>query len=339
MWQEREETLKRIIFLTYEGSQLLDMAGPASVFTEANEVAQRPCYEVVVASPKGGLIASRGGVAFDTVSVLTLESQKTDTVIVSGGVGDALRKMLAQHKVAAWLQQAAKRTQRVASTCTGAFVLAAWGFLDGRRATTHWQAADALKAAYPLVNVDTNALFVIHGSIWTSAGVSTGIDMALAMLEHEQGRELAAAVAQRLVLQMKRPGHQSQFSTLLHAQGGPYAKLIQWMSENLNADLSLETLASRANQSTRTFCRRFTVALGVPPGAYVERLRLERARALLDTGELAKTVATEAGFSSLNHLWRAFNRTYALNPSAYRAIHAQTRRSGPGPTMAISQSV
>jgi transcriptional regulator GlxA family with amidase domain len=146
--------------------------------------------------------------------------------------------------------------------------------------------------------------------------------MALAMLELDQGRELAAAVAQRLVLQMKRPGHQSQFSTLLLAQSGPYTELIQWMNDNLNADLSVEALATRANQSTRTFCRRFTAELGLSPGAYVERLRLDRARTLLDTGELAKTVASKTGFGSLNHLWRAFNRAYALNPSAYRAIHA-----------------
>lgn len=315
--------MRKIVFLTYEGAQLLDMAGPAAVFAEANEIARRPDYEVVVASPDGGLIASRGGVAFATVPVLDLEPRTIDTVIVCGGLGDALRKMLAQRKVAVWLQRAARRARRVASTCTGAFVLAAWGLLDGRRATTHWQAADSLKAAYPLVNVDTNALFVIDGRIWTSAGVSTGIDMALAMVECDQGRPLAAAVARRLVLQMKRPGHQSQFSTLLVAQSGPYAELIQWISDNLSTDLSVESLAQRSNQSTRTFCRRFTAELGLPPGSYVERLRLDRARALLDAGELAKTVATETGFGSLNHLWRAFNRAYALNPSAYRAIHSQ----------------
>jgi transcriptional regulator GlxA family with amidase domain len=230
---------------------------------------------------------------------------------------------LAQHEVAIWLQWAAKRVRRVASTCTGAFVLAAWGLLDGRRATTHWQAAEAFKAAHPLVEIDINALFVVDGNIWTSAGVSTGIDMALAMIESDLGKAVALAVAQRLVLQMKRPGHQSQFSTALLAQNGPYSELIQWIGDNLHANLNVETLAERANQSPRTFCRRFTAEMGTAPGAFVERLRLDRARALLDKGELAKTVANKTGFSSLNHLWRAFNRVYALNPSAYRAIHAQ----------------
>jgi transcriptional regulator GlxA family with amidase domain len=269
------------------------------------------------------MIEARGGVAFATVSVLVLEARTIDTVIVSGGLGDALRAMLERREVADWLRQAEKRVRRVASTCTGAFVLAAWGLLDGRRATTHWQAAEEFKAAYPRVSVDTNALFVVDGRMWTSAGVSTGIDMALAMLERDQGKALATEVAQRLVLQMKRPGHQSQFSNLRIAQSGPYAELVQWMSDHLNGDLSVDVLAQRANQSTRTFCRRFKTELGLGPGAYVERLRLDRARTLLDCGKLAKTVATEAGFGTLNKLGRAFNRAYALSPSAYLAIHAK----------------
>jgi transcriptional regulator GlxA family with amidase domain len=315
--------VKKIVFLTYDGAQLLDMAGPASVFAEANQLAPRPIYKVIVASPSGGLIEARGGVAFFTVPILALEARTIDTVIVSGGLGDALRELLARRDVAVWLQRAAKRVPRIASTCTGAFVLAAWGLLNERRATTHWQAADEFKTTYPRVTVDTNALFVVDGRFWTSAGVSTGIDMALAMLERDQGKALAITVAQRLVLQMKRPGHQSQFSNLLVAQNGPYAELIQWMSDNLCADLSVEALAQRANQSTRTFCRRFAAEMGLAPGTYVERLRLERARTLLDTGKLAKTVAAEAGFGTLNKLERAFNRAYALSPSAYRAIHAQ----------------
>jgi transcriptional regulator GlxA family with amidase domain len=147
--------------------------------------------------------------------------------------------------------------------------------------------------------------------------------MALAMVEQDLGRAVAAAVAKRLVLQTRRPGHQSQFSSLLSAQGGRYAELVQWMSANLREDLSVEVLALQANQSPRTFCRRFTEEIGTPPAAFVERLRLERARTLLEAGELAKSVATEAGFGSLDRLWRSFNRAYALNPSTYRSLHAQ----------------
>lgn len=316
--------MKTIVFLTYEGAQLLDMAGPASVFAEANEFVCRPAYRVVIASPGGGLIRARGGIAFSTVPILEATPKHIDTIIVSGGVGEPLRRVLANQEVAKWFRRAARLTRRVGSTCTGAFVLAGWGLLDGRRATTHWQAADQLRASFPGVTVDENALFVEDGKIWTSAGVSTGIDMALTMVERDQGRFVAASIAQRLVLTMKRPGHQSQFSSLLDSQAGRYAELIQWMGENLRGDLSIEALASRANQSVRTFCRRFAAEVGLPPAAYVERLRLDRARTLLDAGEMAKKVAADAGFGSLNRLWRAFNRAYGLTPSAYRAIHARS---------------
>jgi transcriptional regulator GlxA family with amidase domain len=315
--------MRTIVFLTYEGAQLLDMAGPASVFAEANEFVRRAAYEVVVASPGGGLVTSRGGIALSTARVLELQARRIDTLIVSGGIGAPLRALLANQKVARWFRIAAERARRVASTCTGAFVLASWGILDGHRATTHWQAADQLKAAFPGVTVDANALFVEDGRVWTSAGVSTGIDMALAMVERDQGRSVATSIAQRLVLQMKRPGHQSQFSTLLTAQGGHYAELVQWMSTNLNEDLRIEALAARVHQSARTFCRRFTSEVGTSPAAFVERLRLDRARALLDAGQIAKNVAAEAGFGSLNRLWRSFNRAYGLSPSAYRALHAR----------------
>lgn len=316
--------MKTIVFLTYEGAQLLDMAGPASVFAEANEFVLRPAYEVVVASPGGGLIRARGGIAFSTVPILETEPRHIDTLVVSGGVGEPLRRMMKNREVAKWFRRAAKSTRRVGSTCTGAFVLAGWGLLDGHRVTTHWQAAGELRANFPGVTVDGNALFVQDGRIWTSAGVSTGIDMALAMVERDQGRLVATSVAQRLVLTMKRPGHQSQFSSLLDSQAGPYAELIHWMSENLRGDLSIGALARRANQSERTFCRRFTAEVDMPPAAYVERLRLDRARTLLGSGEKAKKAAMDAGFGSLNRLWRAFNRVYALNPSTYRAIHTRS---------------
>ena len=316
---------RTVVLLTYEGAQILDMAGPASVFSEANLFATRPVYEVVVASPDGGVVSARGGMGLSTVPVLQRDPTKIDTLIVSGGIGDPLRRLLADEAVAAWFRRAARRTRRVASTCTGAFVLANWGLLDGRRATTHWQAAEQLRASFPRVRVDANALFVEDGRLWTSAGVSTGIDMALAMVEQDLGRALATNVAQRLVLQTRRPGHQSQFSSLLDAQGGRYADLVQWMSANLHENLSTEVLANQAKQSVRTFCRRFSEEVGTPPAAFVEQLRLDRARALLEAGELAKTVATQAGFGSLDRLWRAFNRAYALNPSTYRALHAQVR--------------
>ncbi len=319
--------MKPIVFLTYEGAQLLDLSGPAAVFAEANEFVRKPAYSVVVASPDGGLVSARGGVTLSTVPALDIEPRRIDTLIVSGGIGEPLRRLLSNEAVADWFRQAARRTRRVASTCTGAFVLASWGLLQGRRATTHWQAADRLRADHPTVTVDADALFVEDGRIWTSAGVSTGIDMALAMVEQDLGRAVATNVAQRLVLQMRRPGHQSQFSAVLEAQGGAYAELVQWMDANLQQDLCIEVLAQRANQSTRTFCRRFAKEVGTPPAAFVERMRLDRARTLLEAGETAKRVAMETGFGSMDRFWRAFNRVYALNPSTYRAIHRRSARS------------
>jgi transcriptional regulator GlxA family with amidase domain len=318
--------VKRIVFFIYNGGQLLDISGPAAVFAEANEFLEQPAYEIVMASPEGGLVRARGNVAIETVPFAGLSGRGIDTLIVAGGLGPSLLALLRNEAAATWFRRAAKYTRRVCSTCTGAFVLAAWGLLDGRRATTHWQAVDEFRALYPSIEVDGNALFVEHMGRWTSAGVSTGIDMALAMVEQDHDRALASAVAKRLVLQMRRPGHQSQFSSVLAAQGGPYAELLQWIGNNLDADLAVEALAAQANQTVRTFCRRFAAEVGTPPAAYIERVRLDRARALLDAGKPAKSVAIEAGFGSINRLWRAFKRAYSLNPSTYRAIHGSAQR-------------
>lgn len=312
---------RAIVFLTYEGAQLLDVAGPASVFAEANEFVRKPAYRVIVVSPDGGLVSSRGGVTLATDPVLDIAAARIDTLIVSGGIGAPLLALVSNDAVARWFRRAARHARRVGSTCTGAFVLANWGVLDGRRAATHWQAADRLRTEFPSVTVDADALFVEDGKVWTSAGVSTGIDMALAMVEQDLGRTVVSNVAQRLVLQVRRPGHQSQFSTVLKAQGGTYAELVRWIDMNLQADLSIEALARQANQSVRTFCRRFSEELGASPGAFVERMRLDRARTLLEAGTAAKRVALDTGFGSMDRLWRAFKRVYAINPSTYRAMH------------------
>lgn len=315
--------MRTIVFLTYDGAQLLDLTGPACVFSEANEFARTRAYSVVVASSRGGLVSTRGNVALLSKPVGEIEVGRIDTLVVSGGIGEPLRRLLSDSAVEAWFRRAARRARRVASTCTGAFALAAWGFLDGHRATTHWQGADLLRERFPKVTVDANALFIEDGRIWTSAGVSTGIDMALAMVERDLGRPVALDVAQRLVLQARRPGHQSQFSSVLRAQGGAYAELVRWIEANLQADLGIDVLAQQAHQSVRTFHRRFTAERGTSPAAFVERLRLDRARTLLEAGHTAKKVAVATGFGTLDRLWRAFNRVYSLNPSTYRALHAR----------------
>jgi len=315
-------TVRTVVFLVYEGAQLLDVSGAASVFAEAAEFLPEPPYAVVMASETGGPIATRGGVALMTRPLSALAGTDIDTLLIPGGLPRALGQLTSSPVVQDWYTATAARARRFGSTCTGAFALAAWGLLDGRRAATHWQAAGELARRFPTIAVDADALFVEDGPVWTSAGVSTGIDMALVLVERDLGRETASKVARRLVLQMRRAGHQSQFSAMLEAQGGAYADLVSWVGDNLSADLTLEALAARAGQAPRTFHRRFTVDVGATPAAFVERLRLDRARALLEAGHAPKPVAMATGFGSLDRLGRAFRRAYALSPSAYRALHA-----------------
>lgn len=313
--------MRVIMFVVYEGAQLLDITGTATVFTEAAAFLPEPPYQIVLASSAGGMVATAGGIALSTVPFAELASQRIDTLIMPGADEVALRQLLRDAAAEAWWEASASRARRIASVCTGAFALASWGFLDGRRATTHWAATAELTRRFPNVAVDGRALFLEDGPVWTSAGVSTGMDMALALVERDVGRDVASAIARRLVLQMRRPGHQTQFSPLLSAQSGEYADLAAWISDNLTADLTLEALAERAGQAPRTFHRRFVTDTGFTPAAFVQRLRLDRARALLEAGHTPKRVALKAGFGSLDHLGRAFRRAYALTPSSYQALH------------------
>ncbi len=313
--------MRTVVFLVYEGCQLLDVAGPASVFTEAGTGLAHPPYRVMLASLGGGPVTTEGGVTLGTEPLEGLNPRQIDTLLVPGAGRGGLRALLRNHATGDWVRGTASQVRRIGSVCTGAFALASWGLLEGRRVATHWQATAELARRFPSVSVDPNALFVEDGSVWTSAGVSTGIDMALALVERDLGRDAASTIARRLVLQMRRPGHQSQYSAVLEAQGGPFGPLVAWMTANLTAELTLDKLAERANQAPRTFHRRFTTATGVTPAAFVERLRLDRARTLLEAGQSPKRVALATGFQSLDRLGRAFRRAYALSPTAYRALH------------------
>ena len=311
---------RRIVILVYEGAQLLDVSGPASVFVEAAEFTQTPPYRVALVSACGGLVATTGGIALSTTPIAALRGPVA-LLLVPGGSPTALRSLLDDRTLAKRARAIAARASRVASVCTGAFALADWGLLDGKRAATHWQAAAALARHFPAVAVDAESLYVADGRIWTSAGVSTGIDMALAMIERDLGTDIASHVARRLVLQMRRAGHQSQFSAVLEAQDSAYADLAAWVGAHLSTALSVQALADRSGQSLRTFHRRFTLETGTTPAAFITRLRLDRARALLESGMPAKQVARDCGFGSLDRLGRAFRRAFDLSPTAYRTLH------------------
>ncbi len=233
------------------------------------------------------------------------------------------------HRLTDWLRLAARRSRRVTSVCTGAFLLARAGLLDGRRATTHWNACDALARHYPSIEVEPDPIFVRDGNVYTSAGVTAGIDLALALVEEDLGREAALTVARDLVLFIRRPGGQAQFSAGLAGQAAsrPGVRDLQgWIADHLDHDLSVPALAERAFMSPRNFARVFAREVGVTPAAYVESLRLERARTLLETSDelQLEEVALRCGFGTVETLRRVFGRRLGVNPNAYRSRFAST---------------
>jgi transcriptional regulator GlxA family with amidase domain len=253
-----------------------------------------------------------------------------DTVLVAGGDDDGVRAALHDTDLVMWMARASHRVRRIGSVCSGAFVLARAGVLDGKRVATHWSACDLLAEFRPQLHVDPNAIFVQQGRVWTSAGVTTGIDMALAMVEEDHGPRVADAIAARLVLYVRRPGFQSQFSEALVAQreaSAPFAGLLAWARSKLREDLDAAKLARRAGTSSRTFHRRCAEHFGTTPARLIEQLRVEHARTLLATTALeTKTVALRAGFGSAGNMARVFKRTLGVTPSDYAVLHGRARR-------------
>ncbi len=318
--------MRRVLIVAFEGAQTLDVTGPAEVFAAVSRVLGRPAYEIVFASMGGGEHASSSGLPMRTRDLARLRLRRDDTVIVVGRRGRRRSAPpIADGRLGAWLRRAAGRVRRMASVCSGAFVLAAAGLLDGKRAATHWMGCDQLARLFPRVTVDANAIFVVDGNLWTSAGVTTGIDMALAMVEQDHGRALADRVAARLVLYVRRPGFQSQFSDAQVAQSGgsdPLGPAITWARRHLG-EADVETLARRAGLSVRTLHRRCLETLNTTPGKLVDKLRVEHARTLLSSSALpAKTLAAQCGFGNAVRMRRAFERELGLGPREYRALHA-----------------
>ena len=309
----------RVFILAYEGCQLLDVTGPAAVFGAANEGRARPVYDVRIVSPDGGAVVTNSGVALASRRI----GGQPDTLLVAGG-SRGLRAAMAREDVRRWLCQAAPKAKRYGSVCTGAFVLAAAGLLDGKRVATHWASCERLAAGFPALDVDADSLYVVDGKVWTSAGVTTGIDMALALVEADLGAAIANLIARHFVLYARRPGYQSQFSPLLQAQTAaeaPFADLIDWMQDNLDKPLDVPALARRAGLSERSFYRKFTDATAKTPAHFVESLRLDAARTLLAKGLPLKTIAGKVGLGSSARLGQAFERRFGMAPSLFREMH------------------
>ena len=312
------------MIIGFDGVQTLDVTGPAEVFAGASRSLGRPVYRITVASIGGGERMTSCGLVVRTHDLRRLRPRRSDVIVVAGGDDGPTRAAATDPALRRWLCRAARIAARVTSVCSGAFVLAAAGILDGKRATTHWSAAGELARRFPAVTVDGNAIFVRDGRVWTSAGVTTGIDMALAIVEDDLGRTIADDVAARLVLYMRRPGFQSQWSAALVAQStgaDPLGPAIAWARANL-ASAGVDALARHAGLSVRTLHRRCLEQLATTPAKLIDRLRVEHARALLATSDLAaKTLAAACGFGNPTRMNRAFERQLGIGPREYRILH------------------
>lgn len=317
--------MRRILVLGFEQALLLDLAGPLQAFDTARQLCRAQGlpdpYRLAVFSPAGGAVATSAGLAILTEPLETYGKSAVDTLLVPGGPGARLRRL--DPEVLRWLAQTARRAHRVASVCTGAFLLAEAGLLAGKRAVTHWASCDLLQRRYPDIRVERDPIFIRDGKLWTSAGVTAGIDLALALIEEDLGRALALRTARQLVVFLKRPGGQSQFSAQLEAQVADgnenFAALHDWIAQHLGADLRVERLAERVGMSPRNFARRYAARLGTTPAKTVERLRVEAARRALEERRASiAAVARDCGFGDEERMRRSFLRRLGVAPSHYR---------------------
>ena len=307
------------VIVAFDGVQSLDVTGPWEVLHTADRHAGSP-RRLLLASLDGGPVRSESGIEISAdVSLASLE--RVDTLVVAGGEGT--RAAVGDARLIAEIARLAAGARRTASVCSGAFLLAEAGLLDGRRATTHWSRCESLARRYPAVTVEPDSIFVRDGSVLTSAGVTAGIDLALALVEDDLGRDVALRAARQLVVYARRPGGQSQFSVQLShqlAEREPVRELQAWIADHLDGDLSVAALAGRMHLSERQLSRVFGAELGATPADYVERLRVERARSMLETdGASLESVASRCGFGGAEVMRRAFHRRLGASPSDYRS--------------------
>ena len=306
-------------FLIFPNFQLLDAAGPIAAFEIASRQAGGGAYALTILSPAGGLVESSSGARM--ASEPFAEAPILDTLVIAGGFGvDALRE---DQAALALVRRAAAGARRVASVCSGALVLAQAGLLDGRGATTHWSRTTEFMRRYPAVRLSPDRIYVKDGPVWTSAGISAGVDLALALIEEDLGEPLARRTAQQLVVYHRRPGGQSQFSPLLEMErpGGRFSGLLAWARERLREALTVDQLADQAAMSPRHFARAFAAETGVTPAKAVERLRLDAARARVeDSAAPIDRIALDTGFGDPERMRRAFVRAFGQPPQALRRL-------------------
>lgn len=319
--EETAVPASEVVLVVFEGAEALDVAGPASVFSKAAQL--RPGrYRLHVASPAGGRITTNGSLVVADTTPFAALPDPIDTLIVAGGDEAPLRAAIARDGVSAWLAEVAPRTRRIASVCSGAFALAAAGLLDGRAATTHWSACDLLQQVRPQVRVERERIYVHDGPVWTSAGVTTGIELALALVEDDLGHAVAMEIARTLALPLLRGAQAPQLSPALEAQAAATHRLrdlLAWIGTHLQADLCVEALAARARMSPRHFARAFAAETGSTPARFVEQTRVAAAAQLLrQTRWTQERIASHSGFGSVDALQRAFVRQHGVTPQAWR---------------------
>ena len=306
---------RAIAFLIFPGFQIIDAAGPIGAFEIAGRYGAG-AYALRVIAADAGLVRSSSGVA---MTAEAFDAAPIDTLVIAGG--DGSREATRDPRVLDFVRAAAARARRTTSVCSGAYVLAEAGLLNGRRATTHWQRSPDFARRFPKVRLEPDRIYVKDGPIWTSAGITAGIDLTLAMIAEDLGEDIARQTAQQLVVYHRRPGGQSQFSALLEMDrpGGRFGSLLGWARERLHEPLNVERLAAQAAMSPRNFARAFTAETGVTPARAVERLRVEAARERIEAGpEPIDRVAEAAGFRDPERMRRAFLRAFGQPPQALR---------------------
>jgi transcriptional regulator GlxA family with amidase domain len=324
----------RVVLLAYEHMNVLDLCGPLQALATATrhcegDAPQR--YETIVASAHGGQVMTSAGLGIETVAVDTLAGLPIDTLIAPGGCKGETYS--APQKLIDWVAQRAPTVRRLCSVCTGAFLLAQAGQLDGKKVATHWEWAPRLRDSHPAIDVDADKIFIRDGALWTSAGVTAGIDMTLALIEDDFGHQVAIDTARRLVMFIKRSGGQSQFSAPLSAQlkdPGGFGDLHAWIASNLRQHLTVERLAEHVHMSPRTFARTYTPRMGVTPARMVESIRLEAACRALEASELPlKSIADHVGYGDEQAMRRAFQRQFGVGPKIYRERFSSHERVDP----------
>lgn len=309
----------QIVIVAFPSGQILDVSGPMEVFSTASRFLSIPAYRTQVVSVKGGVLLSTSGMEFLTTPIADVVGP-IDTLVVAGGRD--IREASEDERLVHHIGRLAAHARRVTSVCSGAFLLAAAGLLDGRRATTHWADCELLARDYPLVAVESDAIYVHDNDVWTSAGVTAGIDLALALVADDHGTQAAVDVARQLVVYLRRSGGQAQFSAVLAAQSGdhePVRDVLTWLNDNLTADLSISALAVHANLSDRQFSRVFKAEVGITPAEHVEAVRMEAACRLLETtSKSMEQIASVCGFGVPETMNRAFRRRLNTTPGEHR---------------------